>query len=275
MKKLSVAAVQTSPEFGNTRANVHQAINGIPPECDLAVLPELFATGYQFLDRAEALSLAEQIHPDLEPGPVTRRLTEVAQATGTTLVAGLAEKFEDRVFNASVLIRPDGSREIYRKIHLFMDEKSIFDPGDLGFPVFEACGVNVGMMVCFDWIFPEAARSLALGGAQIICHPANLVLPWCPAAMVTRCQENRVFALTANRVGREARHGEPLDFIGLSQIVNPLGDVLDQVQGKVPGTAEASISLAQWDKKVTPRNDLWKDRRPDQYRGAPADGDRE
>ena len=113
------------------------------------------------------------------------------------------------MFNSSVLVRPDGSREVYRKVHLFLDEKSIFTPGDLGFPVFEACGTTIGMMICFDWIFPEAARSLALAGAEIICHPSNLLLPWCQAAMVTRCQENMVLAVTSNRVGtREPdRHG--------------------------------------------------------------------
>jgi predicted amidohydrolase len=266
MNKLNVAVIQTSPTFGDIRANLHDAINRIPSGCDLAVLPELFATGYQFRNRAEVMDLSEAAHPDLEPGPITTRLSEVAQASGTTIVAGLAERAGERVYNSSILVRPDGTRELYRKIHLFLDEKGLFDPGDLGFPVFKACGAKVGMMVCFDWVFPEAARSLALGGAQIICHPSNLVLPWCPAAMITRCQENRVFALTANRVGREARTGDTLEFIGLSQIVSPLGERLGQVPEKIAGTASATIQLAQCHKMITPRNDLWADRRPDQYR---------
>jgi predicted amidohydrolase len=263
MKTLHVAAVQTSPIFGEVSTNLHDAIGRIPPGCDLAVLPELFASGYQFRDRQEALHFAEDLSGD--GGPVTRRLTGVAADSGTTIVAGLAEKQGDRLFNSSVLVRPDGSREVYRKVHLFLDEKSIFDDGDLGFPVFEACGVKVGMMICFDWIFPEAARSLALRGADIICHPSNLLLPWCPAAMITRCQENRVFALTANRVGREARTGQPLEFIGLSQVVSPAGERLAQVPEKVTGTAAATIRLAETGKQFTPRNDLWADRRPDQY----------
>ena len=164
MKTLHVAAVQTSPIFGEVSTNLHDAIGRIPPGCDLAVLPELFASGYQFRDRQEALQFAEDLSGD--GGPVTRRLTGVAADSGTTIVAGLAEKQGDRLFNSSVLVRPDGSRETYRKVHLFMDEKSLFEPGDLGFPVFEACGTTVGMMICFDWIFPEAARSLALAGAE-------------------------------------------------------------------------------------------------------------
>ena len=119
-------------------------------------------------------------------------MTEAAAASGTVFIAGLAERAGDRFFNSSVLVRPDGSREVYRKVHLFMDEKSLFEPGDLGFPVFEACGTTVGMMICFDWIFPEAARSLALAGAEILCHPSNLLLPWGQAAMITRRPEMAV-----------------------------------------------------------------------------------
>lgn len=266
MKTIQVAAVQTSPVFGDVAGNLEDALGRIPAGCDLAVLPELFASGYQFTGRDEVLAFAEDLTPGAAPGPVVARLSAYAARSGTTLVAGLAESSGDKVYNSAVLIRPDGTREVYRKVHLFLDEKLVFDPGDLGFPVFEACGATVGLMVCFDWIFPEAARSLALQGAQIICHPSNLVLPWCPAAMITRCQENRVFAVTANRVGREERTGQPLEFIGLSQVVSPLGQRLAQAPEKEPGTATAVIELAETNKLFTPRNDLWADRRPDQYR---------
>src|SRR5207253_5521489 len=71
------------------------------------------------------------------------------------------------------------------------------------------------MMVCFDWFFPESVRTLALAGAEIIAHPSNLVLPYCPDAMVIRCLENRVFAVTANRIGAEKRGRKPpLTYIG-------------------------------------------------------------
>jgi predicted amidohydrolase len=123
------------------------------------------------------------------------------------------------------------------------------------------------MMICFDWIFPEVARSLALGGAQILCHSANLVLPYCPAALVTRCVENRVFAACANRVGTEARAGQELTFIGMSEIVAPNGDIL--VRGSVDReeVLVAEVDPAAADvKTVTPENDLFADRRTDLYR---------
>jgi predicted amidohydrolase len=66
-------------------------------------------------------------------------------------------------------------------------------------------GVKIGLMVCFDWVFPEVARSLALQGTDILCHPSNLVLAYCQQAMLTRCIENGVFAVTCNRFGSEDR----------------------------------------------------------------------
>jgi len=268
MKKLQIAAVQTHPEFGALERNVDTALGLVPGDCDLAVLPELFSTGYQFTSRAEVLGFAENLTDD-QPGPTCARLAQYAGDTGTTLIAGLAEINRESLFNSAVLVRPDGSREIYRKVHLFLDEKSIFTPGDLGFPVFEACGTTVGMMICFDWIFPEAARSLALAGAEIICHPSNLLLPWCQAAMVTRCQENMVVIVTSNRVGTEDRTGTPLTFSGRSQIVSRMGDRLAALDQDEIGATSATVEILERDKLFTPRNDLWADRRPEMYRTEP------
>lgn len=264
MKPLTIAAVQTSPVFGEVRANVDAALGLVPPDCDLVVLPELFATGYQFRSAAEALSLAET--PGDPQAYSLRRLAACARDTGATLAAGLCERRDRIVYNSAILVGPDGTIGLYRKVHLFWDEKTVFAPGDLGFPVFPACGTTVGLMVCFDWAFPEAARSLALGGAQVIAHPSNLLLPWCPEAMKTRCLENRVAAATANRVGTEERTGRALTFNGLSQVVSPLGEVLQRLDGTATGAAVGTIDLAQTDKLFTPRNDLFLDRRPDQYR---------
>lgn len=266
MKELKVAAIQTHPVFGQKEKNLTVALDLIPPGCDLAVLPELFSTGYQFTSTVEARGMAEDLSQDPEKGSACLALTEAAATTGTAIVAGLAEVDGDRLFNSSVLFRPDGSREVYRKVHLFLDEKSIFTPGDLGFPVFQACGTTIGMMICFDWIFPEAARSLALAGAEIICHPSNLLLPWCQAAMVTRCQENMVHAVTSNRVGTENRTGTALTFSGRSQVVSPMGDRLAGLDPEETGAAVATITLVEKDKLFTARNDLWEDRRPEAYR---------
>jgi predicted amidohydrolase len=157
---------------------------------------------------------------------------------------------------------------IYRKVHLFGRERELFRPGDGGFATCNVAGVSVGMMICFDWIFPESARTLALLGAQVILHPSNLVLPHCPEAMKTRALENRVFTVTANRTGREERvAGETLDFIGQSVIYAPDGSALARA-GREEETASA-VEIAEeeaLDKAATASNDLFLDRRPSLYK---------
>jgi predicted amidohydrolase len=122
------------------------------------------------------------------------------------------------------------------------------------------------MMICFDWIYPEAARTLAIKGAQLIVHPSNLVLPYCPDAMVTRCLENRIFAATADRVGRENRGSFDLEFIGTSEIVSPRGDILTRLDKDTPGVVAVDVDLRRSDKKkINDYNDLIVDRKPEQY----------
>ncbi len=261
MTALRAAVIQTDPVFGEVAANTAAALGLVPAGCDMAVLPELFATGYQFRDRAELAALAEPV-PD---GPTCAALREHAARTGTTLVAGLAEAAAGRLYNTAVLVRPDGSLERYRKLHLFWDEKLVFDPGDLGLPVFPACGTTVGLMVCFDWLFPEAAGTLARRGARVLAHPSNLVLPHCPDAMPVRALENRVYTLTANRVGREHRTAEPLRFIGRSTICAPDATRLAACGPDAAEAATAELDLGRCDPQITPRNHLVADRRPEFY----------
>ncbi|MBI3586564.1 MAG: acyltransferase, partial [Ignavibacteriales bacterium] len=171
-----------------------------------------------------------------------------------------------KIFNSAALVGPSGLIGVYRKIHLFDREHLFFTPGDLGFPVFDLPFGKIGIMICFDWIYPESARSLVLKGAQLIAHPSNLVLPHCPDAMVTRCLENRIFAATANRVGNENRGGFDLRFIGTSEIVSPRGEILKRLSTEKPevGVSDIDLGLAS-DKKINTFNDLLGGRRTDQY----------
>ena len=124
--------------------------------------------------------------------------------------------------DSAATVTPAGGVLVYRKAHLFDREKLVFDVARPKFEVVRAqCAL--GVMICFDWFFPEVTRILALDGAQVICQPANLVLPWCQDAMRTRSIENRVFSVTANRIGMEKRGNISLTFTGKSQIVSPNG----------------------------------------------------
>jgi len=262
---MRIGIAQTSPAFGEVDRNIQHALELIGKErADLWILPELFATGYQFVDASEARALAEPV-PD---GPTTRALIEHAKKHGCHIVAGLPEADGDRIYNAAVLVGPDGFLACYRKVHLFCAEKEHFAPGDRSFPVTDLGTARIGTMVCFDHLFPESARSLALQGADVIAHPANLVLPdLAQRTMAIRALENRVFTATANRVGAESRTGETLVYTGCSQVVGPDGEVLVRLSSDRVETAVVGIDVERArDKRITRWNDVLDDRRPDQYR---------
>ena len=156
---MRVGFFQFSPRFGEVDQNINFIQKRLDKvNADLVVLPELFATGYQFKSKKEVAELSEKI-PD---GKTTRRLEEIARKRKLWIVGGLPERKGKRLFNSAVLIGPKGYAGTYRKIHLFDEEKKWFTPGGEGFRVFRVGKVRVGMMICFDWIFPESARSLAL-----------------------------------------------------------------------------------------------------------------
>ena len=167
-----------------------------------------------------------------------------------------------------MIIGPNGYLGKYRKIHLFGTEKNFFNQGDLPLKIFDIGSARVGIMICFDWRFPETARTLALSGADLIAHPSNLVLPHCPQAIITRCLENRVFAVTANRIGTEERiAGNPLNFIGQSQVVDPDGNILCRASETKEETNIVEIDIGKSrNKSINSGDDLFADRRPDLYR---------
>jgi len=260
--QLRVAVVQTDPSFGEVRSNVQTALSMMAEaEADLYVLPELFSTGYNFIDRGELASLAEPTG-----GPTMEAVAAFCRKRRCHAVYGFAEAAGD-IYNSAALISPAGPAGIYRKVHLYDRENVLFAPGDLGFPVFDTAFGKLGIMICFDWIYPESARTLMLQGAQVIAQPANLVLSYCPDALLTRSIENRVFIALADRVGTEDRGGRPLSFIGKSEIVSPAAEVLQRL-GNEAGIAVAAIDPREAEnKKVNEFNDIVKGRRPKAYGG--------
>jgi predicted amidohydrolase len=259
-----VGFVQFAPARYDVAANVtrvERLLRGA--RADLLILPELANSGYMYASTAELAPFAE---PADGSGPFLTALQAAARQTGGIIVTGFAERAAHGLYNSAAAVDAAGIVAVYRKTHLFYEEQDLFLPGDTGFSVFEYAGARIGMMVCFDWYFPESARTLALRGAQIIAHPSNLVLPHCQTAMVTRCLENRVFAVTTNRHGTEELGEKRLTFTGASQLMSPKGERL--LQGPVEGDcmllAEIDPALAD-DKRPTSRNHLLDDRRPEFY----------
>ena len=260
---MKIGFVQFNPIFGQVDKNLSRIERLIGRrQADLLVLPELCTTGYNFISKKEVLILSETLR-----GKSVSCFKTLSKRNGINIVAGIAEKEGERIFNSAVLVRPSGKIDVYRKTHLFGNEKKYFTPGNTGFKVFAVGKVKIGMMICFDWIYPEAARTLALRGAQIICHPANLVLPYCPRSMPVRALENKVFTVTANRTGRETRGGNDLKFIGQSVIAGPNAQVLSRVSAdkEIVNIVEIDPALAD-NKRITLENDLFKDRRPAYYK---------
>lgn len=257
---MRIGYVQMEPRVGQAEENrdrVRRAV-AAAPEADLLVLPELANSGYRFQSREESRRLAEPAD-----GPFVTLLRQLAAERGTALVSGFAERDGDLLYNSAILVRPDGSAGLYRKLHLFLDEKDHFAPGNLGLPVFPLGQARVGLLVCFDWQFPEVWRTLALRGADIVCHPSNLVLPGlAQSAVPVHALLNRLFVVTANRIGRE----HDLTFTGRSMVVGPRGQVLAEAAADREEARVIEIDpCAARDKSVTPRNDLLADRRPEHY----------
>jgi beta-ureidopropionase len=249
---MRVGFFQMEPQLLNTEYNVDRALTcmeGI--DADLVVLPELFHSGYAFQSVEEVQKVAEPI-----PGYTTEKLQEVSTDRNMVVVAGICEKYKNRFYNSAIYIEGDVLK-VYRKIHLFLDEKKFFQPGT------EFLVINsIGVMVCFDYFFPESARTLMLQGAKLIAHPSNLILPYCPDAMALRSLENRIFSVTCNRVGEE----RGLHFIGQSQIVDSKGNVLYRA-GVREEVAVREITLEEADNKfITSKNNLLEDRNPAAYK---------
>jgi predicted amidohydrolase len=188
----------------------------------LVVFPECALTGYGFESRAEALPHAESV-----PGPTTEVLARDCRQLGVWVAFGLLERdADDRLFNACVLLGPEGETAGYRKIHLpCLGVDRFVTPGDRPFAVHDLGGLRVGLNICYDAGFPESARILTLLGADLVVLPTN----WPPGARATvqylvpaRALENHIYYLAVNRVGEE----RGFRFIGQSRVIDTTGEAL-------------------------------------------------
>ena len=270
---VKVASIQMAPRIGDKAANLRRSVDLIEEAAlqgaVVAVLPELANTGYVFASRQEAFALAESV-PDGESSQVW---LEVARRCKIHVVAGIAERVGDRLFNAALLAGPHGYIGTYRKLHLWGDEHLFFESGDLGLPVFHTEIGRLGAIICYDGWFPEVYRLLAMQGADFVCMPTN----WVPmpgqveghAAMantlaMANAHSNGLNIICADRVGAE--RGQP--FIGQSLIVGAQGW---PVAGPASRDSEeilyASINLrkSRSARHLNVFNDVLRDRRDDIY----------
>jgi beta-ureidopropionase len=251
----------------------------------IVCLPELFSTMYFCVEtRREYFDWAEPI-----PGPTIDRMAAVARETGIVLIAPVFERAPDgRFYNAAAVIDPDG-RVIgkYRKSSIpFMDvarstdprgnEKYYFEPGDLGFPTFVTPFGRIGILICYDRHFPEAARVLGLDGAEIVFVPTattGMARYLWDLELRAHAVANIYYVCGVNKVGVDAG-GSSRNHHGASMIVNPRGEILGQASD-----TRDDIVIADVDLSVIPElRALWgyyRDRRPDMYGPVVEQGPRE
>jgi len=252
--------LQFEPILGDPNGNILKIASLIEKakDADLVVIPELANSGYNFESKAQAIELAESD----KNSPFIKFLTKQAKKLNLHIVSGFHEIEGGLLFNSSVLVNGKGVIGKYRKIHLFMNEFDFFEKGNLGLPVFDIGKCRIGMLICFDWVFPEVWRILALKRADIICHPSNLVLPYAQQAVPVHGMINKTFNITANRYGTE----RDVTFSGKSIISNPTGETL-----AIAASKKDEVSIVEMDinharnKKITDRNHVINDRFPKDY----------
>ncbi len=270
MSQFKIAGVQMDIEFANTDANLEKLASRLSETVaegvQLTVFPECTITGYCFESFEEAQTVSEPID-----GPSIMRVSELCREHETMVVFGFLETAGDRIFNSLALVDPNGVLGIYRKVHLpFLGVDRFTTPGDRGFDVITTDQVRIGMNICYDSSFPEAARVLAVKGADLITLPTN----WPPGSGLTsdlipnaRALENHVYYMSVNRVGTE----RGFDFIGKSKICDPKGANL-----AFANHADEAILYAEIDPEYARQKHLvsvpgqhevhrMKDRRPDVY----------
>lgn len=233
---------------------------------DLTVFPECAVPGYCFASLEEARPLAQPI-----PGPATETIAGACREYGGYAIFGMLESDGDKVFNAAVLVGPEGVIGSYRKTHLpYLGVDMHTTYGDGPYDVHQAGDLRVGMNICYDAAFPEAARVLALRGADLIALPTN----WPPGAETTadhcinsRALENGIYYIAVNRVGTE----RGFEFIGRSSICDPTGRTLAKagVDGEEIIYADVDLERARNKhyKRVPGKHEIDRmaDRRPELY----------
>lgn len=267
---MKIACVQTDVVFKDINANLNFLETTVRTEVvqgtELTVFPECFSTGYCFDSLAEAMEFGESV-----PGPSTDRVAMLCAELKTHVVFGMLEKSGDQLFNVAVLIGPNGLVGNYRKVHLpYLGVDRFTTPGDRPFDVFKVAGVRIGMLICYDGGFPEAARVLSIRGADLIVLPTN----WPPGgsymaefSINCRAMENGIYFAAVNRIGIE----NGFSFIGKSRICSPVGATMMSIDDASPGILRAEIDpmIARTKRIVRVPGkhliDRMADRRPEMY----------
>ncbi len=257
-RQVRAAAVQFNIALGEVDTNLSQALTGLErvaqAGAQLAVLPEMWSTGYDYKHLAKLAA---------ETPRVLEALCSFSARTGMVIVGSLAEPDGERTYNTAFVIDAGSVTASYRKLHLFsmMGEDRFLTAGDRLQVVPTSVG-RLGVAICYDLRFPEQFRKLALEGAEILCLPAEWPKPrqehW-RTLLRARAIENQFFVAAANCCGPQAK----LDFFGMSLLLSARGEVL----AEAGETATELLAQFDFDDLLSYRSQIrcYHDRRPEIY----------
>lgn len=265
-----VAGLQCDPQIARPDLNLEMiadlAARARKAGAALAIFPECAVSGYCFDSAEEAMEVAEPI-----PGPATAALVAIADRLDLHLAVGMLERAGERLYNVAALVGPGGLIGSYRKIHLpFLGVDRFTAHGRDGFQVYDTVLARIGVNICYDCSFPESARVMMLGGADLIALPTNwpesggCAVP--DFVVPTRALENKVYYAAVNRVGTE----RGVRFIGRSSIVDPYGKTLaaaDDSEQMLLAEINPALSRDKHIVRVPGEHEIHRlnDRQPDQY----------
>lgn len=261
---MNLSIIQYETLFNNKEYNSKKIINYINDiNSDILVFPELATSGYYFTDKNQLSKIAEEFG-----GNTIKIAQKLSTELEKIIIFGFPEISGDKIYNSAAILFPNPELSaVYRKTHLFYKERFVFENGDTGFSVIEYNGVKLGTMICYDWRFPEAARTLALKGADLIVCPSNLVTGVWQNVMSARALENKVYIAVSNKIGKESEDDEELTFNGESAIYSYDGSYLAKASKDKEEVITAEIYPEETrDKSFNEVNDIFKDRRPQYYK---------
>lgn len=253
---LTVSALQLSSRPGEVEENLRHleaVVQELPEDCDLAVAPELYTTGYdlELIGAGRPSQLAETLD-----GPSVTRLTKLAEAARLTLVVGFLETDGERVFDSVIVTVPREAPVVYRKTHLYPAEQPVFGAGD-ELVMADTPAASIGLMICFEHAFPEVAGRLALSGTDVLVIPSAVPVGYEHVLSLrtrARAQDNQIFAVGANMAA---------PFCGRSLIVDPRGQIIAEAgTGEEVITAEIDLDQVTTERSREPSLRL---RRPELY----------
>ncbi len=287
MRKVTVAAIQMActPDAAENRRTAEAMIRRAAAQgAQIILLPELFETPYFCQERRYA---SYELATAVTENPAIAQLRKVAAELQVVLPVSFYEKAGTALYNSVAIIDADGAvLGVYRKTHIpddhFYQEKFYFTPGDTGFKVWNTRYAKIGVGICWDQWFPEAARCMALSGAELLFYPTAIgsepILEVDSAPHWQRCMQGHAAAnlmpvIAANRIGTETispdeenqNQTSALSFYGTSFLTDGTGAVVQQLSRDTAGIAVQTYDLDELE-EMRMSWGVFRDRRPEYYR---------